>query len=149
MPNLRSILSLVLVLVAVLLASCGSPQARQVPRTYTPAQIEQIQRYAAPIEGAREQMSRLRTYISENNWVDTRTLIHGPLGQLRQNAIGLSRALLPEDERRAAQLARELFGHFERIDAAAKDRNAAQAQVQFREALEDFDAFLNLIPKAS
>jgi len=46
-------------------------------------------------------------------------------------------------------LAKEVFGHLERLDAAAKDRNSAQAKIQFQGAIADFDAFLNLVPQAS
>jgi photosystem II protein PsbQ len=149
MPNLRSILSLILVLVTTLLVSCGSPQASKIPTTYTAEKVEQLQRFVEPIEAAREQMDSLATYISKKNWVDARTLIHGPLGQLRQNMTNLSRSLLPKDQKRATELAREVFGHFERLDGAAQERNAAAAEYQFREALKDFDAFFDLIPTAS
>ena len=62
--------------------------------------------------------------------------------------LGLSRNLLVKDQKQAANLAKTVFGHFERLDAAAKDRNSAAAVSHFRDAVEDFDAFLNLIPKA-
>jgi photosystem II protein PsbQ len=149
MRNLRSILSVILVLVTTLLVSCGSPQVTQIPPTYSPEKIEQLQVFVEPIEAARDKMGVLQEYIAKRNWVDTRNVIHGPLGQLRQNMLGLSRSLLPKDEPKASALAKELFGHFERIDAAAKDRNATVAENQYREALKDFDAFLDLIPSAS
>jgi hypothetical protein len=62
--------------------------------------------------------------------------------------LNLSRSLLPKDREQATKLAKELFVHFERIDAAAKARNSEIAETQYREALRDFDAFLDLIPKA-
>ncbi|MFM6060775.1 MAG: photosystem II protein PsbQ, partial [Microcystis aeruginosa] len=43
-------------------------------------------------------------------------------------------------------LAKNLFVHFERIDAAAKEKDASLAANQFQEALKDFDAFLNIVP---
>lgn len=149
MPSLRSILSLVLILVATLLVSCSNPQATQIPTTYTPEKIAQLQVYVTPIEEARERMSELRDLIANKKWVDADSLIHGPFGQLRQSMLNLSRSLLPKDQKQATQLAKELFVHFERIDAAAKDRNSEIAEIQYREALRDFDAFLDLIPKAS
>jgi photosystem II protein PsbQ len=149
MPRFRSILSILLVLVTTLLVSCGSPQSAKIPTTYSPEKIAELQVFAAPIAEAREKMSTLKEFISEENWTDTRTFIHGPLGLLRQQMLGLSRSLLPKDQKRAVALSKELFGDFERIDTAAKERNAYQAQTQYREAVEDFDAFLNLVPKAS
>ncbi len=145
MPRIRSILSLILVLVTTFLVSCGTPEA-SIPTTYSPQKIEQLQVYVQPIEAARQQMSELAELIQSKNWVDTRTFIHGPLGSLRQNMTGLSRSLLPKDQDQARQLAKNLFVHFERIDAAAKDRDSLAAVNQYQEALRDFDAFLKIIP---
>lgn len=148
MSRLRSLLSLVLAVVATVLVSCSSPQV-EMPTTYSPEKIAQLEVYTAPIAEARGRMDTLQSLIADQNWVDTQTFIHGPLGQLRQQMLGLSRSLLPKDQDQAAALAKEVFGHLERLDAAAKDRSSAQAQVQFQEAIADFDSFLNLIPQAS
>lgn len=149
MLRLRSILSLILVLVTTLLVSCGGPSATVVPPTYTPEKIEQLQVFVAPIEAAREQMSVLEGFIAKDNWIDTQTFIHGPLGLLRQQMTTLSRDLLPKDQKKASQLAKEVFGHLEGLDVAAKDRNYGEAVTQYREALKDFDAFLDLVPSAN
>ena len=148
MPSLRSILSLILVLAATLLVSCSSPQASKIPTTYSAEKIEQLQVFAEPIAAAREEILELQDLLAAQNWVDTRTLIHGPLGQLRRDMLNLSGSLLPKDQKQATGLAREVFGHLEALDAAAKERNSAQAETQFRQALLDFDAFLDLIPRA-
>jgi photosystem II protein PsbQ len=138
----------ILVLVATLLVSCGSPQATQIPTTYTAEKIEQLQIFAEPIAAAQTELSELQNLIAAKNWVDTRTLIHGPLGQLRKDMLNLSASLLQKDQKRATELAREVFGHLERLDAAAQARNASQAETQFREAAKDFEAFLDVIPQA-
>ncbi len=148
MSPFRSIISLLLVLVATVLVSCSSPQV-QAPTTYSPEKVAQLQVYITPIVEARQRMETLKTLISDKNWVDTRTYIHGPLGQMRQDMMSLSRSLLPKDQDQAIALAREVFGHLERLDVAAKDRSLNLAAVQYAEALEDFDAFLNLIPPAT
>jgi photosystem II protein PsbQ len=148
MASLRSILSVILVLVATLLVGCSGPSAK-IPTTYTPEKIAQIQLYAAPIEEARESLSTLEKSIQEENWVNTRTFIHGPLGGLRKSMANLSNSLLKKDQAKATELAKEIFGHLERLDAAAQDRSPTLVELQYREALKDFDAYLNLIPKAS
>ena len=148
MSRLRSLLSLVLVLVATGLVSCSSPQV-EIPTTYSPEKIAQLQVYVTPIAAARERMETLQGLIADQNWVDTQTYIHGPLGQLRQDMLGLSRSLLPKDQDKAAALAKEVFGHLERLDAAAKDKSSSQAKAQFQGAIADFDSFLDLIPQAS
>lgn len=149
MLSFRSVLSLILVLVTTLLVSCSGAPTAKIPTTYSPEKIEQLQVFIAPIEESRERMSVLADFIAERNWIDTGTYIHGPLGQLRQEMTNLTRNLLPKDQKQANRLAKEVFGHFERIDAAAKDRDATSAEVQYREALKDFNAFVDLIPTAS
>jgi photosystem II protein PsbQ len=144
----RSFLSLVLILVTTLLVSCSSPTQAKVPTVYTPEKIAQLEAFVEPIDTAREKMATLKELIEQENWVDTRTFIHGPLGSLRQDLRILSSKLLPKDQGTAQKIAKELFSHFERIDAAAKDRNAGLAETQYVEAIKDFDAFLDLIPQS-
>ncbi len=149
MKKLRPFLSLVLVLVTTLLVSCSTPNKAKVPTVYTPEKIEQLQLYRAPIAQAREKMSILEEFINQENWVDTRTFIHGPLGELRQAMGSASTRLLQKDQKPSKAIAKELFSHFERIDAAAKDKNYSVAKAQFLEAAKDFDAYLDLIPSNS
>ncbi|MEA5510285.1 photosystem II protein PsbQ [Crocosphaera sp. UHCC 0190] len=148
MPRLRSILSLLLVAVAIFCVSCSGPQAK-IPTTYSPEKIEQLQVLIEPIQEARENMSVLKEFISEQNWIDTLTYIHGPLGGLRREMSNLTRDLLPKDQKQAKQLSQDLFSDFERLDTAAKARNNTDAQRQYRDAVNHFDAFLDLLPKAS
>ncbi|BAQ60095.1 hypothetical protein GM3708_501 [Geminocystis sp. NIES-3708] len=145
----RPILSLVLVLVTTLLVSCSSPTQAKIPTVYSPEKVAQLQSYREPIALARENMATLKQFIDAENWVNTRTFIHGPLGGLRQEMAAASRKLLLKDQKTAQNLAKELFVHFEKIDAAAKDRNVSLVNEQYAEAIKDFDAYLSLIPTNS
>lgn len=147
MKIFRRFISLVLVLVATLLVSCSSSTKAKIPTTYSPEKIAQLQTYVEPVNVAREKMNTLKTLIENKNWVDTRSFIHGPLGQLRQDMSILSRKLLPKDQGNAEKLAQELFQDIERLDAAAKDRNINMAASQYFQAAKDFDSFLDLIPE--
>jgi len=146
MKKLRPIISLVLVLITTLLVSCSSTPKAKIPTVYTPEKIEQLQVYRTPVAEAREKMATLEEFINAENWVDTITFIHGPLGELRQGMNNASSRLLQKDQKSAQNLAQEVFSHFERIDAAAKDRNFNRARAQYLEAVKDFDAYLDLIP---
>lgn len=148
MPRLRSIFSLLLVALTIFCVSCGGPKA-SIPTTYSPEKVEQLQVLAEPIEEARENLSVLKEYIADQNWIDTRTYIHGPLGGLRQQMSNLTRSLLPKDQKAAKNLSQQLFSDFERLDSAAKARNNADAQRQYRDAVNHLDAFLDLLPEAS
>lgn len=147
MVRLRSVLSLLLVVITVFLVSCSSP-AVKVPDTYTPDRISQIQTYLIPVSEARAGMDTLGKFVKENNWVDTRTYIHGPFGFLRRDLTYLANTLLPSDQAQAKDLINEIFAHLERLDVAAKDRSAAATATEYRNALADFDAFLDLIPNS-
>ncbi len=147
MPKLRSILSLILVLVTTLLVSCGSPTVT-TPPTYTPEKIAQIQVLYTPVAEAREKMAELGKFIDEENWIDTGTYLHGPLGGLRQQLRYLNESLLVKDQKQANTLTKELFTDFERIDAAAKANSYSRASSEYNEAIRHFDAYLDLIPQA-
>jgi photosystem II protein PsbQ len=145
MKNFRSILSLILVLVTTLLVSCGSPNA-SAPPTYTPEKLQQIETYRIPVDIAQQKLSELGELISNEDWVNTKSLIHGPLGLIRRDMTYLSNALLPEDKAKATELAKDIFRHFEDIDAAAKDKDYRAAIGEYKEVVSDFDVYLQLVP---
>lgn len=145
MKIFRSILPLILVLVTTLLVSCGSPSA-SAPPTYTAEKLQQIKTYRIPVDIAQNRLSELGKFISEEDWVDTQTFIHGPLGLIRRDMTYLSNALLPEDKEQAKDLAKGIFKHLEEIDAAAKDDNYQTAIDRYKEVVSDFDVYLELIP---
>ena len=146
MKILRSIFPVILLLVTTLLVSCGGPNA-SAPPTYTPEKLAQIQTYRISVDKARERMSELSDLIKDENWVDTRTFIHGPLGLIRRNMTYLSNALLEDDAKKATPLAKEVFKNLDDIDAAAKENNYSAAISEFNQAIRNFDAYLDLIPQ--
>ena len=145
MLRLRSVLSLLLVVVTTLLVSCSSPEVK-VPDTYTPDRLSQIEMFLIPVDEAREGMNTLGEFVKDDNWIDTRTYIHGPFGFLRRDLTYLANTLLPSDKAQAEELVDEIFAHIDRLDAAAKDQNALVTNNEYRNAVSDFDAYLDLIP---
>jgi photosystem II protein PsbQ len=147
MAIIRSILPLILVLITTLLVSCGGAVAK-APPTYTPDKLQLIETYSIPVKEAKEKMSTLKDFIEKENWVDTRSFIHGPLGGLRKEMGTLSRSLLPDDQKQAEGLSKDLFARFEALDAAAQEKDSNVVANQYKAALKDLDSFLNLIPNA-
>lgn len=145
MKIFRSILSLMLVLVATVLVSCGNPQA-SAPPTYTPEKLEVINTYRIPVDTAREKMANLSEFIQKQDWVTTRSFIHGPLGFLRRDFRYLSDALLPDDAKKAKEIADDIFLRLENIDAAAKDKDGKTVASEYVKAIADFDSYFDLIP---
>lgn len=148
MFNLRSVLALILVVVTTFLVSCSGGQVNTPPPTYTLEKIESIQKFVKPIESARQDLSKLKQLIDEKDWTDTRNFIHGPLGQLRRDMSYLSRELLPQDQKQATQLIKDLFSDFEELDSEAKAKNTSLALQRYTDAVGHFDAFLRLIPQS-
>jgi photosystem II protein PsbQ len=147
MTRPRSILALMMAFLMAFLVSCSSVEAK-VPTTYTTAQIQQIQRYVPTLTEFRSRMDKLGTLIQQRNWVDTRTYIHGPLGDLRNTMKTVSASLLPKSQQQAVDLTKSLFGDLVNIDLAAKDLDYAKVTASYQKAVNDFDSFLQLIPKA-
>lgn len=150
MARYRSILSLMLVIVATFVVSCSSPSAVKLPQTYTVSELELIQRSMPEILTLRDRMSKeLQTLIEKRDWIDVSNFIHGPLGELRLEMINISRSLLPPDQDKARQLTRALFDSLVKVDQAAKDGQPQKAMQNYQEALADIDNFLKLVPTSS
>lgn len=150
MARYRSILSLMLVIVATFLVSCSSPSAVKLPQTYTVSELELIQRSMPEIITLRDRMSNeLQALIQKRDWIDVSNFIHGPLGELRLEMINISRSLLPPAQDKARQLTRDLFDDLVKVDQAAKEGQYQKVIQNYREALTDIDNFLQLVPKST
>lgn len=145
MKPLRTILRFLLVTVAVLAVGCGGATVSQ-PTTYTPEQVADIQIYTPRVVDVRDRFPELEGYIQNKEWVDIGSFIHGPLGELRVNLKRVATRLLPQDKQRAQELIDDLALRLEQLDVAATNYNQFEAGNQYRKALDDFDAFLSLIP---
>lgn len=149
MFNQRSILSLLLALVATVLVSCGGGNSDTPPPTYSSEQIQQIERTATPVKQARQRLTELESYIKREQWSDAFSLLHGPLGGLRREMTYVTRNLLPRDQKPARKYAKELFQEIERVDASIQAEAASRALEQYDRALSDFDRYLDLLPETT
>lgn len=149
MVRYRSILSLILVIVATFLVSCGSPTTASAPQTYTTAQVEQIQQYVPDILKLRDRLPEIPRAIQRQDWIDVSDFIHGPMAELRLKMNYLSRNLLPKDRESAQKATRAFFDDLVKIYQAAEQGDGRKATQNYKEALADIDAFLKLVPQAS
>lgn len=148
MSRFRSIVAWLLVVVATFVISCSpATAATKSAASYTAEQIKQIQVYVPRLEDFRERIDELQTLIQQRRWVDVGTFIHGPLGDLRRNMNSLAFKLTPKDKEAARQLAKDFYNDLVRIDQAANGGEYQQAVTNFRSAVQEFDAFLQLIPR--
>ena len=142
----QSFLAWICALFAVVLVSCGSPQA--AAPVYSPSQISLLNLSADKVSAMRDRMtSELIGLIDKENWTYVDMFIHGPLGTIRQQAGTITNNLLSKSEQKEAkEISKELFGHLESLDAAADEGNYRQAMSDYKDSLDDIDALLNLIP---
>jgi photosystem II protein PsbQ len=145
MTRLRSLLSLILVAIAVLVVGCSNATVTQ-PSTYNAEKIADLQIYTPAVTELRDRFPELEDYIQNKDWVNIRSFIHGPMGELRARLGRVAIRLLPNSSPQAKALADSLAVHLEKLDAAAADFNQIEAANQYRQALDDFDAFLALLP---
>jgi photosystem II protein PsbQ len=149
MSRQRSLLSLVLVLLATFLISCGSPTVAKAPPTYTTEQLTKIQVYVPDIQAVRDRSGELTSLIQQKDWVNVDNFIHGPITQAKMNISYVIPNLLPKEQSAAREIARDLFKHLVKIDQAATDRNTLVALNNSQAAVADIDKFLELLPQTS
>ena len=146
MSRLRPIFSLILVSLATLLISCGGPNVAVAPPTYTPSQIEKIQEYVPDIVAVQERGSELQKLIQNNDWRNVDTFIHGPMTEARLNMNFIVSNLLPEQQKQARKIVRDMFNNLVKIDQGAKEANSGKALNAYDAAFADINQFLDLIP---
>lgn len=146
MKIFRPILSLILILATTILVSCGSPTA-SAPPTYTPEKLQKIKTYRIPLDVARQRIPELGQYIDKEDWVNADTFLHGPLGLIRRDLTYLSKALLPDEQEPALEMAKDIFNHIQNIDTAVDEKNYKAAISQYKEMVSDLDVYSSLIPK--
>jgi photosystem II protein PsbQ len=145
MKIFRPILSLILVLATTILVSCSGSTA-SAPPTYTADKLQKISTYRIPLDQVRQRIPELGQYIANEDWVNADSFLHGPLGLMRRDLTYLSKALLPDEQQPALDMAKDIFKHVENIDVAVNDHNYQVAISQYKEMVSDLDVYTGLIP---
>ncbi|MFN6560973.1 MAG: photosystem II protein PsbQ [Nostoc sp. ChiSLP01] len=149
MKRQSSIFSLILVLLATFLISCGGPGVAVAPPTYTATQIAEIKEYVPEIQAVRDRSQELKTLIQRQDWINVSNFIHGPITEARLNLTYVTPHLLPKDQTTARQITRDLFNHLVKVNQGASSSNAQLALSNSEAAFADIDKFLQLLPEES
>ena len=149
MVRQRSIFSLIFVLLATFLISCGSPTVATVPPSYTAAEVAKIQEYVPGIQMVRDRSSELQNLIKAGEWVKVGNFIHGPMTEARLNMTYIIPNLAKQNQAKARQISKDLLNDLVRIDQAAAAGNISLAASKYQEAFADIDKFLELVPEKS
>ncbi|HYW20083.1 MAG TPA: photosystem II protein PsbQ [Nodularia sp. (in: cyanobacteria)] len=149
MARHRSIFSLILVLLATFLISCGGPSIAVAPPTYTATQLERIGEYVPKIQAVRDRADELKTLIKKQDWIDVGNFIHGPMTEARSSMTYIIPNLLPSTQPIARQKTRDLLNHLVKIDRAAGQSDTQLALNNYLEAMADIDKFFQLLPETN
>ncbi|NEP45452.1 MAG: photosystem II protein PsbQ [Okeania sp. SIO2H7] len=145
MRQYRSILSLFLAVVAVFMVSCSGAPTAQGP-TYTDAEIQLLQTYKTNLQKFRDRAEELDSMIENQEWNNIKSLIHGPLGELRFRLSSVTRSLEPSLQKTADDLADDILKAVVGIDAASASFDPGATAAQYNTLVRNFDQFLDLIP---
>ena len=147
MAGQRSILSLILVILATFLISCGGPSVATAPLTYTSAQLQRIQEYVPDILAVRDRSQELQKLIRTRQWTDVSNFIHGPMTEAKLNMTYIASNLLPQDQETARKVTRNLLDHLIKLDQASVAGNSQTALSNYQGVYADLDKFLQLLPE--
>ncbi|MEM7554303.1 MAG: photosystem II protein PsbQ [Cyanobacteria bacterium P01_A01_bin.84] len=147
MARKRSIFSLILVILATLLISCSGPTVKTAPPTYTPLQLQKLQEYAPDLEAVRDRSAELESLISKRDWRRVSNFIHGPMAEARLTMNYVARNLLPQDQKTARNISRDVFNNLVKIDKAAESGDSIKALNSYSTVFTDIDQFLKLLPE--
>ncbi len=147
MARQRSVFSLILVILATFLMSCGGPSVATAPPTYTSVQLQRIQEYAPDILAVRDRSQELQKLIQAGQWTNVGNFIHGPITEAKLNMTYIAANLLPQDQETARKVIRNLLDHLIKLDQASVAGNSQTALNNYQAAYADIDKFLQLLPE--
>ena len=146
MAKYRSILALVFcTLMAIVMVGCSGAAAMKP--TYTPDKIAEIQGYAKDLSELSNRLPELQTLIQKEDFIFARNFIHGPLGEIRVRMSRIANDLLPDEQKPARDLARQISNDLVEIDQASAVNNLKEAVRYYGETVKDLEAFNKLIPQ--
>lgn len=116
--------------------------------SYMPAQIAKISKAADTVKSMRKTLTNVQPDIQLRNWDAVHDDVARLLPKLRQNIKSVTDNLKLSDRALARAVATEIFIHLERVDEADELQNYQAAEVNYTQALQDFDIFLTLLPTA-
>ena len=147
MGHKRSIFSLILVIVATFLFGCSGPSVAKAPPTYTPIQLQKIQEYSTEIVAVRDRGSELEDLIEKKDWRRVGNFIHGPMTEARLKINYIAPNLLPQEQKEARKISRDMLSNLVKIDKAAESGDRLQALNSYSAVYADIDQFLKLLPE--
>ncbi len=148
MRKYRSVVAILLAFVASVFINGCSGTAVTKPLTYSAEQIQQIQGYTTDLAALRDRLPALAEKIQAQDWVDVRSFIRGPLGELRVKMANVSQVLFPTARKEVTALAKSISMNLVSIDQAAAVKEYKTAIRNYAEVLRDLDALVKALPQS-
>ena len=142
-----SIFSLILVIVVTFLFGCSGPTIAKAPPIYTPVQLQKIQQYSTKIIAVRERGPELEDLIEKQDWRKVDNFIHGPMTEVKLAMNYIAPNLLPQEQKSARKISRNMLNNLLKIDRATKVGNSLLALNSYSAVYADIDKFLKLLVK--
>jgi photosystem II protein PsbQ len=111
-----------------------------------PDDLGVIRRQAAAFEATKSRLPDLARLVSDEDWVFTRNLIHGPMQEVGREMLYINQRLDKSDRKAADKVARSLKEAMADLDEAARLQDFSRMQKSYSAVAAGFDAYSDLIP---
>ncbi|GAB4213402.1 MAG: hypothetical protein OHK0012_09470 [Synechococcales cyanobacterium] len=90
------------------------------------------------------EVNTLQDLVDNQEWVNVRSYIHGPMGMIRKELAGLARDAASAQRPQVLQANRQVLNNLEKIDAAAEDFDAQRLRSAQNALQESVSALITL-----
>ena len=105
-----------------------------------------IRRQAAAFEATKSRLPDLARLVSEEDWVFTRNLLHGPMQEVGREMSYINQRLDRSERKDADKIARKLKEALADLDEAARLQDSSRLQRSYSNLAASFDAYSDVIP---
>ncbi len=111
-----------------------------------PDDLAVIRRQAAAFEATKSRLPDLARLVSDEDWVFTRNLLHGPMQEVGREMSYINQRLDRYERKDADKIARKLKEALADLDEAARLQDGSRLQRSYSNLAASFDAYSDVIP---
>ena len=111
-----------------------------------PDDLAVIRRQAAAFEATKSRLPELARLVSDEDWVFTRNLLHGPMQEVVREMSYINQRLDRSERKDADKIARKLKEALADLDEAARLQDGSRLQRSYSNLAASFDAYSDVIP---
>ena len=111
-----------------------------------PDDLAVIRRQAAAFEATKSRLPDLARLVSDEDWVFTRNLLHGPMQEVGREMSYINQRLDRSERKDADKIARKLKEALADLDEAARLQDGSRLQRSYSNLAASFNAYSDVIP---